>query len=118
MMRKSRREIDRWLEDLEYSERAHTDATLFVAPDASVSDAHLPDVETDGIRARNDETGRREVVVPYHRPDQWWNSRLPVVPESVIAAVSRRMTDEQLARERELRAEHDDPVPPILEESA
>jgi len=115
MTRLSKRELERKVEDLEYRDEPHTDAALFVAPDSSVPDDRLPDVDTSGIRVRDPESGRREVVVPYHRPDQWWRRRIPVVAESHVAAVWWNMSEEQLARERRVREEQGDPIPPILE---
>lgn len=115
MTQKSERELERKLEELECRQEAHTDAALLVAPDATFPDELLPDVSTEGIRATNAQTDHREVVVPYHRPDEWWTGGLPVVAVSHVAAVWRNMDDDQLAKERALREEHDDSVPPFLE---
>jgi hypothetical protein len=116
MSRKSKRELERALDDLECRHEPNTDAALMILPDHSFLDGDLPDVPTDGIRAYNEEIDRREVVVPHHRPEQWWHGRLPVVAESHVAAVWRNMSQEQLTRERQFRDEHDELIPPILEQ--
>lgn len=87
-----------------------------IAPDRSFPESALPDISTTGIRAPDPSTGLERIVVPYHRPDEWWRGGFPIVPESHVAAVWQNMTPEQLATERSLREEQDDPIPPFLEE--
>jgi hypothetical protein len=117
MTRKSKREIGRALDALESRYDPTTDAALLVAPDSAAPPETLPDVDTDGIRATDPETGRETVVVPHHRPGRWWAGRLPVVTESHVAAIWETMTAEQYDREREIREQHGHPIPPVLEKT-
>jgi hypothetical protein len=116
MTRPSERELRRTIENLSCRFEPNTDATLFIAPDAAFDDDDIPDVSTDGIRALDDKTGRREIIVPHHRPDHWWADRIPVVAESHVAAVWQAMTAQQRARERQIREQYDHPIPPVLTE--
>ncbi len=116
MTRKSKRELRRTIEGLSCRFEPNTDATLMIAPDAAFDDDDIPAVSTDGIRALDDETGRREIIVPHHRPDHWWTG-FPLVAESHVAAVWQAMTAKQRARERQIREQYDHPIPPVLTEA-
>jgi len=113
MTQKSRREIERAVEDLD-RDPSSGGAVPLVVPDTALPEDH-PDaaLSRDGCR-RTVDGAECDLRLPHHRPRGLFGDGLPLITEAGIARVWRSLPEGVAEAERELRRARDEPIPAAL----
>jgi hypothetical protein len=115
-MRPTKRELTNAVEDLEAAFTDDRDRKIVVMPAGSLReedhDDDLPNGDSDEIHVERD--GRRSVAIPHMTPESLDRGIVPL-SKSHIARWWQILPPEIRERERELREQDDEPIPPILE---
>jgi len=118
MTRKSMRDIERAIQGLQ-ADAVNADAVPMVVPENAFPDGEAPDldVSTDGLRESVDGDDI-DLRLPYHRPRGLFGAGIPFITEDEVACWWDALPDDVRAAERDLREEHGDPIPAMLEADA
>ena len=112
----TKRQLEKRVADL-WQETSKEIGLIITIPECSVTadreTAEIYDIDRSLCEIPHpDIDGQTKVAIPHHKPSEW--SGVVTVTEAELVRLWATMPEEILEQERQLREEHNDPIPDIL----